>query len=52
MNLVGTTLKWMLESTMKRMLESTLIKVENLNQSEVRIQADFQAEGDKLLEWS
>ncbi len=40
MNLVGTTLKWMLESTMKRMLESTLIKVENLNQSEVRIQAD------------
>ncbi len=39
MNLVGTTLKWMLESTMKRMLESTLIKVENLKQSEVRIQA-------------
>ncbi len=40
MNLVGTTLKWMLESTMKRMLELTLIEVENLNQSEVRIQAD------------
>ncbi len=28
------------ESTMKWMLESTLIKVENLNQSEVRMQAD------------
>ncbi len=41
MNLVGTTLKMMLESTMKWMLESTLIKVENFNQSEVRIQAVF-----------
>ncbi len=40
MNLVGTTLKWMLESTMKWMLESTLIKVEYFNQSEVRFQAD------------
>ncbi len=40
MNLVGTILKWMLESTMKWMLESTLTKVENLNQNEVRIQAD------------
>ncbi len=33
MNLVDTTLKWMLESTMKWMLE-------NFNQGEVRIQAD------------
>ena len=40
MYLVDTTLKWMLESTMKWMLESTLIKVENFNQGEVRIQAD------------
>ncbi len=40
MNLVGTTLKWMLESTMKWMFESTLNKVEIFNQSEVRIQAD------------
>ncbi len=31
MNLVGTTLKWMFESTMKWTLESTLIKVENFN---------------------
>ncbi len=41
MNLVGTTLKWMLELTLKWMLESTLIKVENFNQSEVRIQVNF-----------
>ncbi len=34
MNLVDTTLKWMLESTMKWMLESTIIKVENFNQGE------------------
>ena len=40
MYLVDTTLKWMIESTMKWMIESTLIKVENFNQSEERIQAD------------